>query len=257
MNNSASISKLSLANAQGEHHSLGQSIVLHLLPGAIATAVYIITVPLFTELGYPSIMVLYLPMTLSALILELGYLFYQGYRKNGTYSLQGIVNYREPVPGWMYVVFPVVILIWGILITALVSPLDNLLLNQGFKWLPDWYAFRNLLEIKTMYPRETILVTAICALILNGLAGPIVEELYFRGHLLPRLARFGRWSPLLNVALFSLYHGWTPWMFISRLGVLVPMVYGVWWKRNIYIGMIAHCLLNLISVAVLFAQLLG
>lgn len=56
MNNAASISKLSVANAQGEHHSLGQSIVLHLLPGAIAMVVYIFTVPLFTELGYPSIM---------------------------------------------------------------------------------------------------------------------------------------------------------------------------------------------------------
>jgi membrane protease YdiL (CAAX protease family) len=257
MNNSASISKLSVADALVEQHSLGQLIVLHLLPGGIATAVYIVTVPLFTKLGYPSIMALYLPMTLSALILELGYLFYRGYRMNGTYSLKGIVQYREPAPGWMYVVFPVVIVIWGILITALVSPLDNLLLNQGFKWLPDWYAFRNLLQIKTMYPRETLLVAGGCALILNGLVGPIVEELYFRGHLLPRMARFGHWAPLLHVALFSLYHGWTPWMFISRVAVLVPMVYGVWWKRNIYMGMITHCLLNLISVTVLFAQLLG
>jgi membrane protease YdiL (CAAX protease family) len=30
----------------------------------------------------------------------------------------------------------------------------------------------------------------------------------------------------------------------------------VWWKRNIYIGIIAHCLLNLIGTTVLFAQLL-
>ena len=257
MHNAVSVSKRSVADAPVEQYSLGQSIVLHLLPGAIATAVYIVTVPFFTGLGYPSIMALYLPMILSVIIVELGYLFYWGYRKNGTYSLQGIVHYREPVPGWMYVVFPVVILIWGILVTALLSPLENLLLNQVFKWLPDWYAIRNLLQIKTTYPREALLVTAGCALILNGLAGPIVEELYFRGYLLPRLARFGRWSPLLNVALFSLYHGWTPWMFISRLVLLVPMVYGVWWNRNIYLAIITHCLLNLISMVVLFAQLLG
>ena len=67
----------------------------------------------------------------------------------------------------------------------------------------------------------------------------------------------GRWAPLVNVGLFSLYHFWTPWNFLSRVLLLAPMVYLVWWKRNIYIGMIAHCLLNLIGTTVLFAQLLG
>jgi len=240
-----------------EQHSLGQSIVLHLLPGVIATAVYVLTVPFFTGLGYPSITALYLPMILAVILVELGYLFYQGQKKNGSLSLNGIVNYRQHVPGWMYIVFPLLILIWGILVTGLVSPIDNLLLDRVFKWLPDWYTLRDVLDIKTTYSRQAILVTAVCALTLNGLVGPIVEELYFRGHLLPRLSRFGRWAPVINVALFSLYHLWTPWMFFSRLILLIPMVYIVKWKRNIYIGMIAHCLLNLIGTAVLFAQLLG
>ena len=118
-----------------------------------------------------------------------------------------------------HIAFPLLILVWGILVTGLVSPIVYLLLNE--------------------------------------LAGPIVEELYFRGHLLPRISRLGRWAPLLNVLLFSLYHFWTSLMFFSRVVLLVPMVHGVWWKRNIYLGMIAHCLLNLIGTLVLFAQLLG
>src|SRR6266508_747687 len=256
MDNAASLSKLRL-DTPLEQYALGRSIVLHLLPGAIATAVYVLTVPFFTSLGYPSITALYLPMILAVILVELCYLFYQGQKKNGRLSLKGIVNYRQHVPGWMYVAFPLLILFWGILVTGLVSPLDNLLSDQAFKWLPDWYTLRNVLGIKTMYSREVILVTAVCALTLNGLVGPIVEELYFRGHLLPRLSHFGRWAPLLNVALFSFYHFWTPWMFFSRLILLIPMVYIVKWKQNIYIGMIAHCLLNLIGTAVLFAQLLG
>lgn len=207
--------------------------------------------------GYPSIAALYLPMILTVILLELGYLIYQGQRRNGTLSLEGIVNYREPVPWWQYVVFPILIVIWGVIVSGVVSPVDNLILTKAFAWLPDWYALRDLFDIPQTYPRETLLATAAFAMILNGIAGPVVEELYFRGHLLPRISRFGRWAPLVNVVLFSLYHFWTPWMFLSRVVLLVPMVYLVWWKRNIYIGLIAHCLLNLIGTTVLFARLLG
>jgi len=238
-------------------HSSMQSIVLHLLPGAIATAVYVLMVPIAAALGYPSITALYLPMILSVIVLELGYLLLQGRKKNGSLSLNGIVNFRQPVAWWQYVVFPVLIVIWGVIVTGLVSPVDNLILTELFAWLPDWYALRNLLEIPQTYPREALVVTAVYALILNGIVGPVVEELYFRGHLLPRMTHFGRWAPLVNVGLFSLYHFWTPWNFLSRVLLLAPMVYLVWWKRNIYIGMIAHCLLNLIGTTVLFAQLLG
>ena len=94
-----------------EQHSLGQSIVLHLLPGGIATAVYVLSAPFFTGRGYPSITALYLPMILAVILVELGYLFYQGQKKNGMLSLKGMVNYREHVPGWMYIAFPFLILI--------------------------------------------------------------------------------------------------------------------------------------------------
>ena len=253
----AAIRDPSSANITIEQYSPGRSILLHLLPGVIATVVYVVSVPGILRLGYPSITALYVPMILAVILMELGYLLYRGQKKNGSFSLRGIVDFRQPVPRWMYIAFPLIILVWGIVVTGLVSPIDNLFLNRLFGWLPDWYALRSLLQIKEVYPRAVILVTAGCALTLNGIVGPIVEELYFRGHLLPRLSRFERWAPLLNVIVFSLYHLWTPWLFFSRLILLVPMVYLVWWRRNIYIGIIAHCLLNLIGTLVLFAQLLG
>ena len=35
--------------------------------------------------------------------------------------------------------------------------------------------------------------------LLNGFFGPFVEELYFRGYLLPRIPSSKRWAPLINV----------------------------------------------------------
>jgi membrane protease YdiL (CAAX protease family) len=243
--------------AEHQQHTVLQSIVLHLLPGALATGVYLLAVPVMAAVGYPALGALYLPMILTVIGLELGYLLLKGRAASGRPSLRGVVAYRQPVPRWQYVVFPLLIVVWGVVVTGLVSPLDNLVLTTLFAWLPDWYALRDLLAIPATYPRSVLLVIAACAVVLNGLVGPIVEELYFRGHLLPRMAALGRWAPLVNVVLFSLYHFWTPWQFLSRVVLLLPMVYLVWWKRNLYLGVIAHCLLNLIGTLVLFAQLLA
>ena len=125
-----------------------------------------------------------------------------------------------------------------------------------FSWLPDGFLFKDLARYSTLYSRETLLVTAVVGLALNGIAAPVVEELYFRGYLLPRLSRFGSAAPLINAVLFSLYHFWAPWQFVSRTLLLLPWVYTVWWKRNIYVGIITHCLVNTISVLSIFALLL-
>jgi uncharacterized protein len=94
-------------------------------------------------------------------------------------------------------------------------------------------------------------------LILNGLAGPIVEELYFRGYLLPRLSRFGRKAPLLETLLFTVYHFWQPWLYPAILAAFAALVFPVYRTRNIYVGMWAHCLLNLSGGLAITALVLG
>jgi hypothetical protein len=76
--------------------------------------------------------------------------------------------------------------------------------------------------------------------------GPLVEELYFRGYLLPRMN--GKLGPLLHSFLFAAYHVFTPWMIITRTIGLLPLIYAVKHK-NIYVGIIVHILLNTIDVA--------
>jgi membrane protease YdiL (CAAX protease family) len=83
----------------------------------------------------------------------------------------------------------------------------------------------------------------------------VVEELYFRGYLLPRISRFGAWAPLINMVLFSLYHFFTPWQNLGRIVGLLPMVYTVWWKRSIYVSIAVHVLGN-VSVMVLLLPVL-
>lgn len=256
MQNAAAVPQPALQDESRQSNNLLATILLHLLPGAIATVVYIVTAPIATSLGYPTIAAIYVPMVLTVIVLEMGFLLYRGRQLNGKFTLKGVVTYREPVPVWQYIVIPLGILVWGILSGAIVGLVDNLVQTSIFGGLPDWYLLRNLQQLPQQYPRATLTTIFVFALVLNGLTGPIVEELYFRGYLLPRLASLGHWAPLVNVLLFSLYHFWTPWQFLSRVVFLLPMVYIVRWKRNIYLGMIAHCAANLLGTTFLFLALL-
>jgi len=229
-----------------EQHSIGKTLALHLLPGAAGTLAYIILTPIFMQNGYPAILALLVAVAAVILPIELGILFYQARKTSGTLSLKEILPYRNPLPKWQYVVIPLGLILWGFLATFFTSILDNAIAETWFSWLPEWFFFSDLSQYKG-YARPALMLTFYVYLIVNGVVMPFVEELYFRGYLLPRLERFGKWAPLINLSLFSLYHFWTPWGTISRIIWMIPWVYTVWRKQNIYLIMITHITINVIG----------
>src|SRR5437764_2682032 len=72
-----------------EQHSLGHSILLHLLPGAIITTLYFLTAGPTQAAGFPPLFAL-LICTLGVLSPTLGHLLLEGKRRNGKLSLKGI-----------------------------------------------------------------------------------------------------------------------------------------------------------------------
>ena len=237
------------------NRSLFSTFALHLVPGVLMTAVYVVTAPMLMARGFPALFGLLLMTALVLLPLELGYLLYQGRRANGTFSLAGIVTLRDPLPWSQYVIWGVVFFAWGIVSSAIVFPLEGMLRERVFAWLPSWYATTSIAEYAS-YSRSMLMATFVLGLVVGGFVGPIVEELYFRGHLLPRLGRLGRWAPALHAVLFSAYHFWTPWQNPGRILLMVPLTYQVWRKRNIYVAMVAHCALNAIVWTITFGAIL-
>lgn len=233
-------------------HSIRWSLILHLLPGILGTIAYILLKPAVVDAGYPPLLALLIAAGAIILPLQLGYLYIQSQRGTGT----PVIQFRDPLPKWQYIVFPFSMVIWAFLASGLLSTLDLFLAQSWFGWLPDWFFVFDLEQFQA-FSRPALLTTFWAGLAINGLLGPIVEELYFRGHLLPRLARFGRWSPFLNITLFSLYHFWTPWQFFSRILWLLPWGYLVWKKRNFYLMMIAHCAGNTIGWLLTWGLILG
>ncbi len=239
-------------SAVDEQHSAARTVVLHLLPGALITGFYTGAAPVVRSLGFPSLMAIFLAIACVLIPFELGYLLYRA-RKNGS-TLGSVVLYRQPVPRGQFVALVVGLLAWSeICAVLLFPPLDGFLMENVFSWLPGWFFFA---ENFTQYSTAVLLVTWTFGLVVNGIAGPVVEEMYFRGYLLPRISRLGVWAPLLNTVLFSLHHFFTPWLNVSHIIGLLPMVYAVWWKRSIYVSMAVHVLGNAIPILLLLTGLL-
>ena len=164
--------------------------------------------------------------------------------------------YREPNPLWQYALLVpagLALMIFSFFVVG--PPTDSYLIEKFFAWLPEW--FFGFGQSPDQYSQPVLLFAALLALLLNGILGPIVEELYFRGYLLPRLAWMRGWAPVASGLLFSLYHFFTPWQQLPRLLVLLPLGYVVQWNRNIYWGMIVHCTFNTICMLILLASFLG
>jgi len=244
MNEVDTIMESHIPDSEGdtEQHSLLKSVILHLLPGVLILLFFITFTPILTEKGFPTLFSLFLAVMLVLVPFELGYILYQAKKKNKTLSLERIVLYRQKIPLWQHFVIIPSFLAWAFISFFFVAPpIQDHLRVEYFSWLPDWFFLSYNIEQSS---KAALLATWILGVLLNGIAGPIVEELYFRGYLLPRISHLKGWAPLLNVVLFSVYHFFSPWRNLERILALLPGTYIIQWKKNIYLGIIPHCLLN-------------
>jgi uncharacterized protein len=251
-----SLTRASSAPAEAtEQHSVGKSLALHILPGVLIGTVFVATTPLAMRLGFPPLFALVTVGIFIGLGFQLWHLLHEGRKLNRTWSLKGIVLYQEPMPLWQYFAWVPLFTIAAFVINGLTSPVGAALLNS-LPWLPEWFEMRDL-SMLALYSRPALLATFALYLLLNGIAAPIIEEMYFRGYLMPHLARFGRWTPLVEVALFTVYHIWQPYYWITQFFSMLPVVAAVSWKRNIKLGIAVHMMLNLIGGLLLMARVLG
>jgi uncharacterized protein len=230
------------AEFSAPQHTVPQTILLHLLPGVLITITFMVLGPWLRHNHLPPMLAILIPILIILIPFELGLLFYEGSRRNGRLSLEGIVVYREPLPLKTFLIFVPVLLFWAVFIFMGLSGFDQVVIKWLFGWLPDWFQVNRFSPAD--YSQPALTVTFVLFLVLNGVAGPVVEELYFRGYLLPRMEYLKGWSAPVNVLLFSLYHFFSPWQNITRILALLPLVYVVRWKRNIFLSMLVHCLLN-------------
>jgi uncharacterized protein len=230
--------------------------MLHLFPGAALTAFIVVAAAAF---GVEPLLALLVGILVVLAPLELGYLAVYAKRTTGSWSPLGAVDYRAKVPWKRLGLLAVGLAAWMIVLVAVaIAFLDEWLAGSVFAWLPE-----TILAMASIGGDEEVLSTAalvgflVLFFVTNGVVGPVTEELYFRGHLLPRIDRFGRGAPVLNTVLFTLYHFHTPWRYPVILLGYLPIAWTSWRRRSFWVGLAAHMVINNVFVLMMLAAYLA
>jgi membrane protease YdiL (CAAX protease family) len=226
-----------------------------LLPGTLTLLALLAVTPPLVRAGWPRTMGYQVAVGLVGIPVMLGVMARFARREAGRADPLAVVRFRERPPFWVYLAVVVPMLAWAFGLLFANGPLREYLAREVFGWLPphllpDW-------EPPAPPDRALLLVALVLQLLVDGLAAPVAEELYFRGFLLPRLGYLGVWAPLVNTALFTVHHWWQPYNWAQIFLVMLPLVYLVWWRRSVWLSVAMHCAGNSIGALIALAATLG
>jgi len=225
---------------------LATSFLLHLAPGVLTTVGFLALRPIAESMGYPPLLAFLLAVALVDIPFMLGVMLKEGKRPNGGFSLEGVVTNRQRLPWKAFGLFFVTAFVAVYLLVMLVTPISTFLTETVFEGLPAWL----LLDEQTQYdayPKALLVAVFALQLVITGVVLPWIEELYFRGYLLPRISRFEWWAPLLGGLGFGLYHIWQLYGFVTVFILGAALGYVVWWKKDLRLSISLHVVANVMA----------
>lgn len=237
-------------------YSFAGLVVLHLWPGAIFTAFIVLAI----SVGIEPAFALFAGIGLVLVPLELGYLALFARRATGSWSPLQAVDYKRPLPKRQVALAAGLLSGWFLIMLMLsILFVDAWLSETVFFWMPE-----GLRQFATVDEQEgdpttstELVALLLMALLFNGIAGPATEELYFRGHLLPRLEAYGSWAPIINTLLFAIYHFFSPWRYPAIIVGFLPISWAAWRTRSIFVALSSHIAINMTSALLLLAAFLS
>lgn len=221
---------------------MGKKFLLYFLPGIVPTLMLLAIHRIYGE-KLPSITILMVIDFLVTIPLMIYIISEVSGQPFGLGIIKDIFKSQTNVSFWPLAGLTLCSLLWAIGCFVLLKPVTEFLGQHVFGWIPDWFS-------PGLFPDKqdpSILRLSWLMMIPFSIIMPFMEEVYFRGFLLPK-EPYDDWrAPLINTVLFCAYHIWSPQVFVTRVVATFPMNYLVWKYKNIYLSIIPHVLLNLIG----------
>jgi membrane protease YdiL (CAAX protease family) len=223
-------------------------IVLHLLPSLIFAGFFFILSRVFIQYGLTGYLALLILVPVCLVPIELGVMLFWSSRFSGRRAVMEAVVYRRQGTAAEYILLPSLLFIcWGVLSIPM-SPIYQYLESHLANYLPSWTTQEALIRGLIGVSQTQRSITLGLGVILSGFVAPIVEELYFRGFLLPRMEHWGWMAPVVNSLLFAIYHFYFPGNIPGIFLTWLPISYVVMRTKNWRIGAVVHSLINLWGV---------
>ncbi|MGD8404099.1 MAG: CPBP family intramembrane metalloprotease [Anaerolineales bacterium] len=245
--------KDSTATQSIQQHTIGKSFLLHIAPGILVTVAFLVLKPMLDSTRFPPLLAFLLAILLIDIPFMLGVMLNEGRKLNGRYSLSGIVLYREKVSWKTFTLVFIVAFVVMYLLIMLATLLSVMLAESAFSWLPKWFFLDDAAQYAG-YAKNILVLVFTLQLLITGIILPWVEELYFRGYLMPRISRYEKWAPLIGGFFFGLYHVWQFFGFVGVFLLGAGLGYVVWWKKDIRLSISLHVFANAL---IRFSLLLG
>jgi hypothetical protein len=223
---------------------------MNLGPAAITFAAVLALAPLMARLGLPRFFSFTVAEALVLTPIELGLLLRAAHRATGRWSLRAlpsVLAYRRPLSRRMILLVPV---LFGLALAVALAyiPVGNALGGGLTGIYPHWLIASN--SAPAGFSKAVLVSTLLATLAIDGVINPTVEELYFRGYLLPRLPVAGWPAIPLSAALFTLQHYWEPWNWLVIFGLQLLLTTLVVRLRCVRLGIVMHILTNSFGILV-------
>ena len=234
-----------------------QTLLMNLGPAAIAFCAVLALAPLMAPLGLPRFFSMTVAEALVLTPIELGLLLRAARRATGRWSLRAlpaVIAYRRPLTRRVILLIPVLFLL-ALAVALAWNPVGNALGGGLTGIYPHWLIAGN--NAPAGFSKVVLVSTLLATLAIDGVINPTVEELYFRGYLLPRLPVAGWRAIPLSAALFALQHYWQPWNWLVIFGLQLILTTLVVRLRCVRLGIVMHILTNSLPLLVTLVGVLS
>jgi len=239
-------------------HRIGwpRTVALHLGPGAAAFAVALLLAPVMHAWRLPAGFGLTVAFALVLTPLELGLLLRAANRATGRWSVREIRTVlaypRRLGPIWLLVP---VLFAFALVAAVVWSPAGAAIGDHLAGIYPDWTLPGY--DDTAGLARPVLVATALGTLAIDGIVNPIVEELWFRGYLLPRMPVTGLAAAPWSAGLFAVQHYWQPYNWPLIFGLQVVIVALVLRLRCLRLGVVMHVLANTFGAVLTLSAVLA
>jgi hypothetical protein len=235
-----------------------RTLLMNLGPAAVAFAAVLALAPLMARLGLPRLFSMTVAEALVLTPIELGLLLRAAHRATGRWSLRAlpaVIAYRRPLTRRVILLIPVLFVPALAVAVAYSARVGNALGGGLTGIYPHWLIAGN--DAPAGFSKVVLVSTLLATLAVDGVINPTVEELYFRGYLLPRLPVAGWRAIPLSAALFAVQHYWEPWNWLLIFGLQLILTTLVVRLRCVRLGIVMHILANSIPLLVTMVGVLN